>query len=220
MSKIEKHKYYMNIAWTVATAGTCPRRQVGAVIVRNDQILATGYNGAPRKMPDCLEEGCDVENGHCVRSVHAELNAIIQAANHGVEINGATLFTTASCCRSCMKACINAGIKEIVYSDVYSSEEHEGDKAAWSFKAAEDVGINMVNIHEYGKPFEISTEIFDISGRGKVITPASTSLSLRPDQPEDVIIVNGKKYSIVGHGSMRVKTKPERIIELMIKEIS
>lgn len=217
MSKKPKHHYYMDIAWTVATAGTCKRRQVGAVIVKNDQILATGYNGAPRKMDDCLKAGCEIEHGHCVRAVHAELNAIIQAANHGVEISGATLYTTASCCRACMKACINAGLVEIVYSDLYKSQDHEEDKSSWAFNAAKEVGINLVHIYEYGKPLELKTEIFDISGRGKVIVLSNEEFVLRSDQPRDTLIVNGKAYLISGSGS--VFTNGPRKIELLLKEI-
>ena len=215
--KIKKHEYYMGIAKAVAAAGTCPRRQVGAVIVSDDQIMSTGYNGAPRGMPDCLEEGCELEHGHCVRSVHSELNAIIQAADHGVQINGATLFTTASCCRSCMMACINARIKTVVYSDRYESKDHQEDKAAWSFDAAASLGIDLIHLDDYGKPIEIEAKIMSLSGRGLAIYPLVESIQLRKDQPRNRITVNGKEYKTkeeIDSGKTVIKT-----VEIILEEI-
>src|SRR6185312_9890322 len=94
-------EYFMQIARDVATRATCDRKHVGAVIVRDKCILATGYNGSIRGLPHCDEDGHLMEDGHCVRTIHAEANAIIQAARNGVRIEGATVYVTASPCWGC-----------------------------------------------------------------------------------------------------------------------
>lgn len=114
--------YFMGIARQVATRGTCPRKQVGAVLVRAHTILSTGYNGSVRKMRHCTEVGCMMEDGHCVRTVHAEANAIIQAARNGVNIEGTVIYTTASPCWPCFKLIANAGVMGIVYGELYRDD--------------------------------------------------------------------------------------------------
>jgi dCMP deaminase len=114
--------YFLNIAREVAQRSTCERAQVGAVIVRDKRILTTGYNGSPRGLPHCTEVGCLMDNGHCVRTLHAEQNAIIQAALHGVITEGATIYVTHQPCFNCAKTIINAGISEIVYDREYQDD--------------------------------------------------------------------------------------------------
>lgn len=120
-------EYFMKIATEVATRATCPRKHVGAVIVNNRTIISTGYNGSPRGLPHCTDEGvgCELvklgDRESCIRTVHGEANAIAQAALHGSSIEGAILYTTASPCYDCMKLIINAGIKEVVSKEFYSS---------------------------------------------------------------------------------------------------
>ena len=109
----------MDIARQVATRATCDRKHVGAVVVRDRTILSTGYNGSIRGMPHCDEVGHMMENGHCVATVHAEANAILQAAKNGVRIEGATLYTTASPCWPCFKLIANSGCVRIVYGEFY-----------------------------------------------------------------------------------------------------
>ena len=109
----------MDIATQVATRATCDRKHVGAVVVRDRTILSTGYNGSIRGMPHCDEVGHMMENGHCVATVHAEANAILQAAKNGVRIDGATLYTTASPCWPCFKLVANSGCVRIVYGEFY-----------------------------------------------------------------------------------------------------
>ena len=115
--------YFLNIAGVVAARSTCLHRKVGAVLVRDNQIIATGYNGAPTGEPHCSEVGClKPEHGagmeRC-RAVHAEVNAIIQAAIHGVSVAGATLYCTHSPCPICEKILKNARITNIVYDEEY-----------------------------------------------------------------------------------------------------
>ena len=116
------HEYFMNIAAQVASRSTCDRKNIGAVIVRDKTILSTGYNGSLRGAPHCDEIGHDLENGHCIRTVHAEANAIAQAARHGVMIDEAELYVTASPCLTCFKLVVNAGIKAIYYKEFYRDE--------------------------------------------------------------------------------------------------
>jgi dCMP deaminase len=110
----------MEVAQTVATRATCPRASVGAVLVRQHRILTTGYNGAPRNVAHCSEIGCEIVGGHCLRATHAESNAIVQGALHGVQLEGATAYCTHQPCINCAKLLISAGIVAIVYRDSYS----------------------------------------------------------------------------------------------------
>jgi len=121
-------EYFMNIAKTVATRSTCLRHHVGSVIVKNKMIISTGYNGSSRGLPHCLDIGCirdkeGIKSGtqteKCM-AVHSEINAIIQAALHGVSTDGATLYCTHQPCSSCAKAIINAGIVRVVYGEDYA----------------------------------------------------------------------------------------------------
>ncbi len=120
--RVSWHEYFMNIAEQVATRSTCGRKHVGAVIVRDRTILSTGYNGSLRGAPHCDEAGHDMENDHCVRTVHAEANAIAQAAKHGVRIDQAEIYVTASPCLTCFKLVANAGITKIYYKEFYRDE--------------------------------------------------------------------------------------------------
>lgn len=118
--------YFMDIAHLVATRATCPRRSVGAVIVRDRRILCSGYNGAPRGLSHCPEngpthewpEGC-LHAGHCQRALHAEQNALLQAAMIGIACEGATIYVTCQPCNSCAKMIINAGISRVIYEGDY-----------------------------------------------------------------------------------------------------
>ena len=112
-------EYFMNIAREVSSRSTCDRKFVGAVIVRDKTILSTGYNGSIRKLAHCDEAGHMMENDHCVATIHAEANAIIQAAKNGVCIDDGTIYTTASPCWTCFKLIANAGIKRICYGEFY-----------------------------------------------------------------------------------------------------
>ncbi len=109
----------MEIARTVATRATCPRASVGAVLVREHRILTTGYNGAPRGVAHCSEAGCLMVNDHCARATHAEANAIVQGALHGVSLEGSVAYCTHQPCVNCSKLLISAGVRKIVYGSAY-----------------------------------------------------------------------------------------------------
>ncbi len=122
--------YFMQIAELVATRSTCRRRKVGAVLVREKRLLTTGYNGAPSGLAHCLEIGClreeqDIPSGErqeLCRGLHAEQNAMIQAAYHGISINGASLYVTCQPCITCAKMLINCRVKKIVFHGDYPDE--------------------------------------------------------------------------------------------------
>ena len=122
--------YFMDITRLVARRSTCIRRQVGAIVVKDKRILATGYNGVPTGLPHCEDVGCIREQNkipsgqrhELCRGLHAEQNTIIQAAFHGISISGATLYCTTLPCSICLKMLINAGIREIVYEQGYPDD--------------------------------------------------------------------------------------------------
>ena len=120
--RISWKNYFMNIAREVATRSTCSRKHVGAVIVRDKTILSTGYNGSIKGLPHCDDAGCDMVDGHCVRTSHAEANAIVQAAKNGVGIDQSKIYVTASPCYDCFKLIANAGINTIYYEEFYRDQ--------------------------------------------------------------------------------------------------
>lgn len=135
-------EYFMNIAREVSSRSTCDRKFVGAVIVRDKTILSTGYNGSIRGLPHCSEVGHMMEAGHCVGTIHAEANAIIQAAKNGVRIEDATLYTTASPCWPCFKLIANSGIRKICYGEFYRDER--------IFEIAKTLHIELLKIEKNG----------------------------------------------------------------------
>ncbi|MDH7570692.1 MAG: dCMP deaminase family protein [Armatimonadota bacterium] len=137
-NRADWHTYFMDIAEVVATRSTCPRKHVGAVIVRDRTILSTGYNGSVRGLPHCEDVGCEIVDGHCVRTVHAEANAIIQAARNGVQIAGAELYTTASPCWNCFKLIANAGLSRVYFGEFYRDDR--------CVKLAAAAGIEVIDL--------------------------------------------------------------------------
>ena len=134
------HEYFMSMARHVASRSTCDRKHVGAVIVRDRTVLSTGYNGSIRGHRHCDEVGHLMEGGHCVATVHAEANAIIQAAKNGVGIDRAELYTTASPCWSCFKLIANAGLRKVYYGEFYRDER--------SLAVATELGIELIDLSQ------------------------------------------------------------------------
>lgn len=142
--------YFGNLAKQVATRSTCNRKKVGAIIVKDRNILSTGYNGSIRGSKHCTEVGCLIENGHCVRTIHAEANAIIQSAKHGVKIDNSYIYVTASPCFNCFKLIANAGIKKIFYFEFYR------DQRIMDF--ATELNIDLVDLSFIEKIAKISSD--------------------------------------------------------------
>jgi dCMP deaminase len=126
------------VAAVVSSRSTCDRKFVGAVIVRDKTVLSTGYNGSIRKLEHCDEVGHMMESDHCVATVHAEANAILQAAKNGVAIDGGTMYITASPCWPCFKLMANSGIKRICFGEFYRDER--------IFEIARKAGIELVKL--------------------------------------------------------------------------
>ena len=138
MARVSWEEYFMNIAKQIASRSTCDRKHVGAVIVRDRTILSTGYNGSIRGMPHCDEAGHLMENDHCVATIHAEINAVLQAAKNGVRIENGEVYITASPCWSCFKMIANAGLKKIYYGEFYRDER--------IFDVAKRLGMELIHI--------------------------------------------------------------------------
>jgi len=132
--------YFMNIAREVATRSTCDRKHVGAVIVREKTILSTGYNGSIKGLPHCDEVGCEMVDGHCVRTTHAEANAIVQAAKNGIQINQSEIYITASPCYDCFKLIANAGINVIYYDEFYRDKR--------IIEKSKEIGIQLASLED------------------------------------------------------------------------
>ena len=164
MSRPTIDDYFLNIAEVVATRSTCLRRKIGAVLVKDKRIISTGYNGAPSGAAHCLDIGCirdrkKIESGtmhEMCRAVHAEQNAVIQAALHGVSTRGATLYCTHQPCVICAKILINAGIVRVVFSRPYP------DKNALKYFEEAGVvvevgsGVNQETEARHGGEFGVS----------------------------------------------------------------
>ena len=137
--RLDTDEYFLKIASVVAERATCRRHHMGALAVRDKHILATGYNGAPAGLPDCLELGClrdelDIPSGErheVCRAIHAEQNVIIQASLHGVSLEGSTIFCTHTPCRLCAKMLVNAKIRRFV-----SFRKYQDDTFSDLFQAA------------------------------------------------------------------------------------
>ncbi|MHA2135491.1 MAG: deoxycytidylate deaminase [Candidatus Thorarchaeota archaeon] len=160
MARKSKDVYFSEIADLVSSRSTCIRNQVGAVLVKDSQILSTGYNGAPKGIPHCDEVGCmrekmglkSGERHELCRGLHAEQNAIIQAAFHGVSVKGAKAYVTTMPCSICAKMMINAGIEEIVYM------EHYEDALASELLEQAEIVVRAVEMtRKYGRNASNST---------------------------------------------------------------
>lgn len=146
MKRLSWDEYFLEITRLVARRSTCLRRQVGAIIVKDRRILATGYNGAPTGLAHCSEVGClreklkipSGERQELCRGLHAEQNAIIQAAVYGVGMSGATLYCTHQPCILCAKMLVNAGIKRIVVLENYSDSFAQG--------ILSEAGVELINL--------------------------------------------------------------------------
>ena len=139
-NRVSWKDYFMNIAREVATRSTCDRKHVGAVIVREKTILSTGYNGSIKGLPHCDEVGCEMVDGHCVRTTHAEANAIVQAAKNGIQINQSEIYVTASPCYDCFKLIANAGIKVIYYDEFYRDKR--------IIEKSKEIGIQLASLED------------------------------------------------------------------------
>lgn len=153
----EWDRYYLDIAQSVSARASCPRLQVGAVLVRDRYVVGMGYNGSVSEAPSCLEKGCDIEQSldqagdvvlHCVRTVHAEVNAVIHAAKHGASVDGATLFANyGPPCWPCFKVLANAGVEDFIFDHGYRPDPRV-------MQMASDLGLQLFIWNEAHGEFE------------------------------------------------------------------
>ncbi len=164
MNRPEWNKYFMMMAKLVASRSTCASRPVGAVITKNNQVIATGYNGAPPGEWHCSDKGCchwrtlkaipgEIEPKEQSRAIHAEMNAIGQAAKHGISTQGAEIYCTLSPCIPCFKTIVAAGITKILFEHVYDNTTDAQNKALFNFYAefAPTITLEKISItgHEW-----------------------------------------------------------------------
>lgn len=124
MERISWNEYFMAQSQLLALRSTCTRLTVGATIVRDKRIIAGGYNGSIAGSGHCIDEGCYVIDNHCVRTIHAEMNALLQCAKFGVPTEGAEIYVTHFPCLQCCKAIIQAGIKKVYYANDYKNHPY------------------------------------------------------------------------------------------------
>lgn len=183
-------RYFMSIAIQVATRATCDRKHVGALLVRNRMMLSSGYNGSVRGLPHCDDVGHMMEDGHCVATIHAEANAIIQAARNGVGIEGATLYCTASPCWPCFKMIANAGITRICYGEFYRDDR--------IFTVAQDLAIELVRVATGGDALARADDLVQVPRSAlDVVSRAARELYDQPgcDQSEILLALNALEAS-------------------------
>lgn len=141
--RIDWDQYFMVQAALLASRSTCKRLSVGAVLVRDKRIIAGGYNGSVSGDDHCIDEGCYLRDGHCVRTIHAEMNAILQCAHFGMSTDGASLYVTDFPCLQCTKSLLQAGIKEINYIRNYHNDDY-----AMKLIKLKNVRLRQINLDQ------------------------------------------------------------------------
>ncbi|TSB46785.1 ComE operon protein 2 [Alkalicoccobacillus porphyridii] len=139
MERISWDQYFMAQSHLLSMRSTCPRLMVGATIVRDKRIIAGGYNGSVSGEAHCLDDGCMVVDNHCIRTIHAEINALLQCAKFGVPTEGAELYVTHFPCVHCSKSIIQAGIQRVYYAKEYKNNPY----AEQIFKVA---GVELIEV--------------------------------------------------------------------------
>lgn len=117
-------EYYANQSILLASRSTCTRLSVGALIVRDNRVIASGYNGSVSGETHCIDDGCLIQGGHCVRTIHAEVNAVLQCAKYGIATQGSEVYVTHFPCLNCTKTLIQAGIKKVNYIEDYRNNPY------------------------------------------------------------------------------------------------
>lgn len=154
MGRLSWEQYFMAQAHLIALRSTCTRLKVGAVLVRDNRIIASGYNGSISKAAHCTDEGCYVVDNHCIRTIHAEINALLQCAKFGVSCAGAELYVTHFPCVHCTKAIIQSGVKAVYYAQDYKNHEY-------AIELLDHAGILV-------KQVELEEHLFDLKREEKL----------------------------------------------------
>ena len=148
MQRISWDEYFMAQSHLLSLRATCSRLSVGATIVKDKRIVSGGYNGSIKGDEHCIDVGCKVVEGHCVRTIHAEINAILQCSKFGVGTEGATIYVTHFPCLNCTKSIIQAGIKEICYANDYRNNEYARELLEKSGVVVRKIDYDVNNVVE------------------------------------------------------------------------
>ena len=148
MQRISWDEYFMAQSHLLSLRSTCSRLSFGATIVKDKRIVSGGYNGSIKGDEHCIDVGCKVVEGHCVRTIHAEINAILQCSKFGVGTEGATIYVTHFPCLNCTKSIIQAGIKEICYANDYRNNEYARELLEKSGVVVRKVDYDVNNVVE------------------------------------------------------------------------
>ena len=148
MQRISWDEYFMAQSHLLSLRSTCSRLSVGATIVKDKRIASGGYNGSIKGDEHCIDVGCKVVEGHCVRTIHAEINAILQCSKFGVGTEGATIYVTHFPCLNCTKSIIQAGIKEICYANDYRNNEYARELLEKSGVVVRKIDYDVNNVVE------------------------------------------------------------------------
>ena len=148
MQRISWDEYFMAQSHLLSLRSTCSRLSVGATIVKDKRIVSGGYNGSIKGDEHCIDVGCKVVEGHCVRTIHAEINAILQCSKFGVGTEGTTIYVTHFPCLNCTKSIIQAGIKEICYANDYRNNEYARELLEKSGVVVRKVDYDVNNVVE------------------------------------------------------------------------
>ena len=148
MQRISWDEYFMAQSHLLSLRSTCSRLSVGATIVKDKRIVSGGYNGSIKGDEHCIDVGCKVVEGHCVRTIHAEINAILQCSKFGVGTEGATIYVTHFPCLNCTKSIIQAGIKEICYANDYRNNEYDRELLEKSGVVVRKIDYDVNNVVE------------------------------------------------------------------------
>lgn len=151
MERISWYQYFMAQSHLLALRSTCDRLAVGATIIRDNRIIAGGYNGSVSGGVHCIDEGCYVIDGHCVRTIHAEMNAILQCAKFGVQTEGAEIYVTHFPCLQCCKAIIQSGIQKVYYANEYRNHPYAEELFQHAHVHVEKIELDETILETKGK---------------------------------------------------------------------
>ncbi|MDQ0231571.1 ComE operon protein 2 [Metabacillus malikii] len=161
MSRISWDQYFMSQSHLLALRSTCTRLAVGATIVREKRMIAGGYNGSIAGGVHCSDEGCYVIDNHCVRTIHAEMNALLQCAKFGVPTEGAEIYVTHFPCLQCCKALIQSGIKTVYYAVDYKNHPYAIELFEQANVKVEHVELEKVPYEDHIKKLQFVSELID-----------------------------------------------------------
>lgn len=149
MERIQWKEYFMAQSQLLALRSTCTRLSVGATIVKDNRVIAGGYNGSVSGEVHCIDEGCYIEDGHCIRTIHAEMNALLQCSKMGVSTDQADIYVTHFPCIHCTKSIIQAGIKKIYYANDYKNHPYAIELLNKAGIATEKIDFNPAHVAKY-----------------------------------------------------------------------